>query len=86
MLNLSPPCLGYNGHSIMYDADGLQVQAARILEHIELFEELYPEDIEESGSDLKNGLRVSAVAIRAFLEDSGYPLSHKRAAHPKIIS
>ena len=52
--------------------DQLPIQAARILEHIETLEELYAESIEQSNADLKNGLRVSAVAIRAYLDDIGF--------------
>ena len=70
----------------MHNPEQIQIQAARILEHIELFEELYPEDIEESGMDLKNGLRVSAVAIRAYLEDSGYSLTPGAANFNTVAS
>ena len=52
--------------------DQLPILAARILEHIEMLEELYAETIEQSNADLKNGLRVSAVAIRAYLDDIGF--------------
>lgn len=52
--------------------DQLPIQAARILEHIETIEELYAETIEQSHADLKNGLRVSAVTIRAYLDDIGF--------------
>ena len=52
--------------------DQLPIQAARILEHIETLEELYADTIEQSNADLKNGLRVSAVAIRAYLDDIGF--------------
>lgn len=52
--------------------DQLPIQAARILEHIETIEELYAETIEQANADLKNGLRVSAVTIRAYLDDIGF--------------
>lgn len=52
--------------------DQLPIQAARILEHIETLEKCYAETIEQSNADLKNGLRVSAVAIRAYLDDIGF--------------
>ena len=52
--------------------DQLPIQAARILEYIEILEELYPDTIDQSNADLKNGLRVSAVAIRAYLDDIGF--------------
>ena len=52
--------------------DQLPIQAARILEYIETLEELYADTIEQSNADLKNGLRVSAVAIRAYLDDIGF--------------
>lgn len=52
--------------------DQLPIQAARILEYIETLEEFYADTIEQSNPDLKNGLRVSAVAIRAYLDDIGF--------------
>ena len=47
-------------------------QAARVLEYIELLEIQYEEEIDRTVADLKNGLRICAVALRGYLEDSGH--------------
>lgn len=51
--------------------DTFHRQAARILEHIEILESQYSEEIQDSGADLKNGLRICALALRGSLEEAG---------------
>ena len=49
-------------------SDQFPTQAARILEHIETLEIQYAESLDKTNVDLKNSLRICAVAMRAYLE------------------
>lgn len=51
--------------------DTFHRQSARILEHIEMLENQYSGEIQDSGADLKNGLRICALALRGSLEEAG---------------